>query len=467
MGNNFQVQDLNNLPIANRDSPAALFTQQPGVTLDGAVTGARVDQDNVSLDGLDVNDSATGQFEAIVGNAPVDSVQEFRGVTAGQLSSAGEGGGGQYQLVTRAGTNQFHGAVVEYHRDTDLEANDWFNNNFGVARPPLIRNQFGGNVGGPVKRDKMFFFFDWNSRRDTLSNLVERTVPMDSLRNGEVSYCNNTSTADNCNVSTLSSAQVQGPDPLFGVGFNSALETVITSRYPEPNGIYPAPSGDLINSAGFRFNAPFPLTENDYVGRVDFNLTSTQKLWGRVTFARENATESAPQFAGDPETHPFLNKSYGWVVGHNWVIGSNKVNQAWYGVTFEDYSFPDTFNKTGVNQYSFGSLPSGGTFLSAPYSSASNAQARTYPIPVIGDDFTWQKGRHSFAMGGTFKYINPKSNTILDYNELTVGLGGHSESVASTTSQRYKHLERRDRFLRFGVYLRAGPLFTGRQHVQL
>lgn len=147
IGNNFQVQFLNDLPIANRDSPAALFTQQPGVTLDGAVTGARVDQDRVTLDGLDVNDMATGNFGGIVANAPVDSVQEFRGVVAGELSNAGAGGGGQYDLVTRSGTNQFHGALVEYHRDTDLEANNWFNNNASVGRPPLIRNQFHGNAG--------------------------------------------------------------------------------------------------------------------------------------------------------------------------------------------------------------------------------------------------------------------------------------------------------------------------------
>ncbi len=423
VGNNFQVQDLNNLPIQNRDSPAALFTQQPGVTLDGAVTGARTDQNNVTLDGLDVNDSATGQFEAIVGNAPVDSVQEFRGVTAGMLSSAGEGGGGQYQLVTRSGTNKFHGALVEYHRDTDLEANDWFNNNNDVPRPPLIRNQYGGNVGGPIKRDRAFFFFDWNSRKDTLSNLEERTVPMASFRNGEVSYDNNGG-----GISTLSSAQVAALDPA-GIGFDTSLLSVITGRYPAPNDLS-GNYGDLINTAGFRFNAPFPYTENDYVGKVDFKLTSTQRLWGRVSFARINETESAIQFPGDPETHPFLNKSYAWVVGHTWTIGSNKINQAWYGETYEDYSFPDTFNKTGVNQYSFGGIPSGGTFMSAPYSSAVNAQGRTYPIPVIGDDFSWQKGKHSFSMGGTFKYISPNGYTILDYNEPTVGLGGHLSNLS-------------------------------------
>lgn len=213
IGNNFQVQMLNDLPVQDRSNPSALFVQQPGVTLDGAVTGARTDQSRVTVDGLDVNDYATGEFGAIVARAPVDSVQEFRGVTAGDLSSAGGGGGGQYELVTKSGTNAFHGSLVEYHRDTDLEANDWFNNNAtpAVPRPPLIRNQFGGDIGGPIIKDKLFFFFDYNGRRDRLASLVNRTVPLDSFRNGTLAYVN----ASN-NIETLSSAQVAGFDPAGG-----------------------------------------------------------------------------------------------------------------------------------------------------------------------------------------------------------------------------------------------------------
>jgi hypothetical protein len=428
VGNNFQVQFLNDLPVANRDSPSALFYQQPGVTLDGAVTGARVDQTNVTVDGLDVNDEGTGQFGAIVASAPVDSVQEFRGVTAGPLSSAGQGGGGQFELVTRSGTNQFHGALVEYHRDTDLEANNWFNNLSGVPRPPLIRNQFGGNIGGPIKRDKAFFFFDWNSRRDTLSNLEERTVPMASFRNGEVSYPNNTG-----GISTLTSTQVAALDPL-GTGFNPQLLTIIQNRYPAPNDLS-GNYGDLVNTAGFRFNAPFPFTENDYVGRVDYNFNANQKIWGRVTFERENATESAIHFPGDPETYPFLNKSYAWVVGESWTIGNNRSNQLSYGETYEDYAFPNTYNPTGVNQYSFGTIDSGGTFMDGPYGSAINAQGRTYPIPIVRDDFAWQKGKHALTFGGTFKWESPDGYTYLDYNTPNVGIGGGMQNLNTTAPQ--------------------------------
>jgi hypothetical protein len=377
-----------------------------------------VDQSNVTVDGLEVNDNATGQFGAIVGTAPVDSVQEFRGVTAGELSNSGQGGGGQFELVTRSGTNKFHGNINEYHRDTNLAANSWFNNNIGVPRAPLIRNQFGGNVGGPVLKDRLFFFFDYNQQKDTRSNLVTRTVPTDAFRNGTIQYRTNTG-----GIGTLSSAEVAAIDPL-GIGFSPDLLSLIGSRYPVANDTT-GDVGDLLTTAGFRFNAPFPYDEKDYVGRGDYNLTNTQKLFGRVTFVRTTSTQSAPQYPGDPLTHPFFDKSYGWVVGHTWAIGSNKVNSVSYGENYESYAFPDTYNPQGTSQFIFGGNGSGGNIMSGAYSSAVNAQARTFPIPVIRDDFSWTKGKHSWVIGGTFKYENPAGSTFLDYDQPTLGLGGH------------------------------------------
>jgi hypothetical protein len=427
VGNNFQVQFLNELPVANRDSPSALFTQQPGVTLDGAVTGARVDQNNVVLDGLDVNDNETGNFGTIVGNAPVDSVQEFRGVTASPLAGAGAGGGGQFELVTRGGGNSFHGALVEYHRDTDLEANDWFNNNTGTTpRPPLIRNQFGGNIGGPILKDKLFFFFDYNGRRDTLSNNVERVVPTTSFRNGILTYNNNNGTK-----STLSPAQTATLDPQ-GIGFSPALLSAINSRYPVANDLT-SQVGDGINTAGFRFNAPFPYKEDDYVQRVDYNLNSRMKFFGVGHFTKTNGTQNPIQFPGDPETFPFLDQSYTWVVGHTWTISNTMVNQLSGGETFENYDFPNTFNPTGATQYTtVGGNPSGGAILDNFYASAVNAQGRTFPVPIIRDDFSWDKGKHNITIGGSFKWDTPNGHTILNYNQPTIGLGGQTQSLTVT-----------------------------------
>ncbi len=401
VGNNFQVQYLNELPVEDRDSPAALFTQQPGMSLDGSATGARVDQDRVTLDGLDVNDMATGSFGAIVANAPVDSVQEFRGVVAGDLSTSGPGGGGEFDLVTRSGSNTFHGDANEYHRDTDLEANTWFNNNDTpqVARPPLIRNQFGGAVGGPVIRDRAFFYFDYNGRRDTLSNSVTQTVPLDSYRNQVITYDNNAG-----GTSTLTAAQAASLDPQ-AIGWNSNLVSVINSRYPHANNNQ---VGDGLNTGGFQFNAPFPYVENDFVGRVDYTLTQKLKFYGVGHWTRTNGTESAIQFPGDPETHPFLDQSYSWVVNNTWTISPNKINEFYGGTTTESYAFPNSYNPTGATQWqTFGGNGTGGAILTSPYGSAINAQGRTYPIPVVRDNFTWIRGGHSMTFGGDFKWPYP------------------------------------------------------------
>ena len=431
VGNNFQVAEMNDLPVADRDTPAALFYQQPGVTLDGAVTGARTDQSNVTLDGLEVNDNATGQFGTIVGGAPVDSVQEFRAVTADPLSSAGEGGGGQFELVTKSGTNSFHGAAVEYHRDTDTEANDWFNNNNGTPRPPLIRNQFGANVGGPIWRQKAFFFFDWNSRKDTLSNLVDRTVPLGTntsgYRGGEVAYCDSNSTANNCVTKTLTAAQVAALDPL-GTGWNQAELSLFQSRFPQANDTS-GDVGDLVNTAGFRFNAPFPYTLNNFVQRVDYTINDKMKIYGRGTVQHVSGTEAAIQFPGDPTTYPFLDRSYAYVINHTWTINDRMLNQASYGETFEDFSFNAVYNPQGVNQYSYSGV-------SGPYAGGNNSQDRTFPIPVVRDDFSWEKGKHNFTFGGTFKWETPNAFAAENFNFVGIGIQGNTHLVNLDNSLR-------------------------------
>src|SRR5262249_55246401 len=163
IGNNIDTDRLRDLPAQFRNSPAALLALQPGVTPNtgeaetqvGSVTGSRVDQTNITLDGLDVNDNTIGQAFATVGNAPIDSIQEFRTVTANDGAEQGRSAGGQVMLVTKSGTNEWHGAAREYHRNTVVAANSFFNNKNDLPRPPLIRNQFGADLGGKIIRDKL------------------------------------------------------------------------------------------------------------------------------------------------------------------------------------------------------------------------------------------------------------------------------------------------------------------------
>lgn len=434
IGNNYQVSKLNDLPVYNRNTPAALFTLQPGVTSTGSTTGARTDQDDVTVDGLDVNDFATGNAFAIVGNAPVDSVQEFKGTVGGFTSNSGPGGGGQFQLVTRSGTNHFHGNVNEYHRDRSTVANDWFNNNLGLPRTQLIQNQFGGSLGGPIIHNKAFFFFDYLNSRIAQSVPVERTVPLPSYVAGNVSYINNNTgctkssrqnTTPSC-ISALTPAQVKAMDPA-GIGEDQALFAFITKAYPAANDLT---YGDGVNTGGFRFNAPEPDDQTDYVGKIDYTINSRMKIFGVGSFIRHDAVETAQEFPSDPVlTAPFSDRSYRWAVGHNWQIGNNKVNQATYGETVANYLFPVNFNPQGLYPVSFATGTT--TLLSNPYKSPVNAQGREVPIPQVTDDFNWQLGHHAIDIGGVFKWIHTHDFTKLDYSTLGLGLGGETQSLTA------------------------------------
>jgi hypothetical protein len=192
---NRQVADL---PIEIRNNAAVLLALQPGVQSDsnasdaqyGSVTGARADQQTITLDGLDVVDETIGQAFTTVGRAAVDSVQEVRTIVGNGDSSFGRSSSAQVDIVTKGGTNNFHGTLSEYNRNTAFEANNYFNNLNGVPRSPLVRNQFGGNVGGPIKKDRLFFFFDYEGLRLSNPEQTIQNVPVAAVRAGGLNYIN-------------------------------------------------------------------------------------------------------------------------------------------------------------------------------------------------------------------------------------------------------------------------------------
>lgn len=447
IGTVFDSVLLHTLPIQFRDSPAALLGLQPGVVLsggndpsgnrEGSVTGARADQGNITIDGIDANDQATGQAFATVGNAPVDAIQEFRGITANPLADEGRSSGAQIQLTTKSGTDDFHGNIYEYHRNTIFAANSFFNNANGVPRAALIRNQFGGSIGGPVKKDKLFFFFNYEGRRDASQDNIVRTVPLDTFREGEVGYIND---GPGCTAASrvdtqpacISYTPATGPNSLAaldpaGIGADAALLTFINQRYPHANDLT---GGDGINTGLVRFNAPFQLGNNTYTSRVDYNLTNKQKLFGRFNIVHSAQTDdvnfSTVQFPGDPApAHEIVDHSYSFAIGHTWTISANKINQLTIGLTESRLSFPSIGQQGFPNEYTFGPY-------SAPFESLQG-QFRTVPVPTYRDDFNYIHGKHSLQIGGVFKPEHQTSTQINDFNFLAVGLGGNTTSLDSAT----------------------------------
>src|SRR4030095_2103990 len=111
--------------------------------------------------------------------------------------------GAQISLITKAGTNDFHGALYEYHRNTATSANSFFNNKAGVTRPALIRNLFGGSVSGPIVKDRFFFFYNYEGMREAKATSVTRTVPLPSLGQGIVKFRDTTGALISLNTTQI------------------------------------------------------------------------------------------------------------------------------------------------------------------------------------------------------------------------------------------------------------------------
>jgi hypothetical protein len=447
VGNVINEQQIRELPIQLRDNPAALLGLQPGVIGDnvgtgnvnrvGSVTGARADQSNITVDGIDSNDVTTGQAFVTVGNLPIDSVQEFRAVTANPSASQGRSSGGQIELATKPGSNDFHGSLREYYRGENFAANTFFNNKNGVARPALQRHQFGGSLGGPLPffnfgenngpmfksgKDRLFFFFDYEGRRDDSQTSAARTVPLQHFREGRIGYilANSTSTGAPCPFTSrldtrpdcigfLSLAQSAALDPR-GVGVNTALFSFIAGRYPTANDVS---GGNGINTGLFRYNAPVTLSNNTYTSRIDGNINSHQRAFGRLTITRNTQTNGVELFPGDGDSQRLDDKSYQFVVGHTWVINPSLTNQATVGISRQKWFFPVA--PSAAYPISFTFSPVNGPFAGISY------QDRDVIVPTIRDDVSWTLGNHRLEFGGSFKPIRQNTTLINDFDFATIG----------------------------------------------
>jgi hypothetical protein len=399
------------LPLAARN-PAGLLALQPGVTffgnlegtygvhttsttittqdrLNGSVNGSKPDQNNITLDGVDVNDQNTrNPFQSVL-RVSLDSVQEFRTTTQNPTAEQGRGSGAQIALVTKSGTNSLHGSLYEYNRVKALAANDFFKNQIGQPKDGLIRNVFGVSIGGPVKKDRLFYFVNYEGRRDVdqLTAPV-RLVPTASLRQGIIQYFNRGG-----GVSTMSPAQLQAIDPA-GTGVNGAVLQVLNA-YPMPND---GTIGDGLNTAGYRFSYPYLLTWNTYTARADYTLDNLGKntVFWRSNLQNDDVSRSQ-QFPGEAGPKG-LDNSKGLAAGWTSLFSPRLVNTVRYGFTRNGHEETGTLSTPYV---SFRGL--------ATLHSTSTGLARIIPVHQIGDDAAWTKGRHDIRFGGAYRHITNNS----------------------------------------------------------
>lgn len=252
LGNSFGETQVKEVPIEARNVPELLSLQAgvmyTGHRLDlqdpsykdqdsrsGAVNGARSDQSNMTLDGVDVNDQANGYAFTSVLPTTVDSVQEFRVTTSNYNADQGTGSGAQVALVTKSGTNQVHGSLYEYLRNTVTSANDYFvsasESRLGQPDKPdkLNYNIFGASIGGPIWKDRLFFFANYEGTRQRQEISTVRAIPTSSPTPGAQTMCNGYISYADVNggitvIPPTGPQSLQTLDPL-GLGVNTTPET--------------------------------------------------------------------------------------------------------------------------------------------------------------------------------------------------------------------------------------------------
>ena len=372
LGVAFNNQQVKELPMESRNVPD-LLTLQAGVvyignnpqidtmvdTRSGAVNGARSDQSNVTLDGVAVNNRNGNAFTSVL-PVTLDSVEEFRVTTTNYNADQGGSGGAQVSLVTKSGTNNFHGSAYEYNRNTATSANDYFNKQAQIntclangtplsqivcnQAPKLVRNIFGGSVGGPIKKDRLFFFANYEGTRRSEGQVVNSVVPSDTARDGIVEYpCTNASQCPGGTVTglsgqsytvapgnyALSPSAIQAIDPL-GIGVNPNVINFFNSGYwPHANS---AASGDGLNTLGYVFSSPISLVQDWYIAKVDYNVTQDGKHRISVSGALANVSNPGAQFLpGQAPEDSLVNYNKGIIVGYTGVITNTIVNNFRYG----------------------------------------------------------------------------------------------------------------------------------------
>jgi len=453
--NNATIQQL---PIEGRNVPD-LLSLQPGVlylgrkvdpildSRSGSVSGARSDQSNLTLDGVDDNDQLEGTAFTGVLRTTMDAVQEFRVTTTGANADSGRSSGGQVALVTKSGTNRLHGSLYEYNRNTLFAANDWFNKfseiSAGMPNKPgeLIRNTFGASFGGPIKKDKAFFFLNYEGQRTAEDQQLVQPVPSSTLRQGIVKYqyCPSSST-DNCQnpselqVQTLTPSDLKSMDPHcfalgncpWGGGVDPNMIPVLQS-YPIPN--LPG-SGDGLNIEDFTFPAPNPLLLNTYIAKFDFQLSKSNQLFVRGTLLDDHQS-GTPEFPRQPASFIMTNNSKGFVVGDTWALSPQLVNNLRYG-----------FIRQGLGNRGLGTA-SYVTFGAIPYTPGlANpiAETRTtltnVPVHNVVEDLTWVKGKHTLQFGGNYRHVVVNNATdAISFNSAATGANNLADGGLSNTGQ--------------------------------
>jgi hypothetical protein len=435
-------------PVQLAQLTAGVTVSEPGARDENgygfSANGARSLQNNFLLDGIDNNSNLPDLLNEAnyVVMPSVDALQEFRVETNSYAAEFGRATGAVVNATIKSGTNQFHGVVYEFVRNQMFDARNYFD----ATLPPYHQNQFGATLGGPVLRNKLFFFVDYEGLRVTQGQTYTSLVPTDSQRTGDFSSqldltsptgfndCNGIPTySGELFDTTKTQASTSSPTGYCGVPFAYAngspsnvipaarldsLGAALAALYPEPN----------INGAGYNYvsNPILIRDRNQGDARVDQVITPKDNAFYRFSMSRQPSTIPGP-FGGLADGGGFFtgieeDNGYSIAVSETHIFSPKRVNELRLGYNrLHTSRFQFNYNENVSGQVGFPGVPyaegtdNGGlpqlsfndmSTIGSPTYLPSNEIQNTYSV---GDTFTLILGNHNWKFGGEFK---PEEFTI-------------------------------------------------------
>jgi hypothetical protein len=482
VGNTITNLTIDNLPSLGRDV-STFIALQPGVSPDGSVAGTVVDQSSFTLDGGDNSNDMDGSSNVYtksfagdpsggvanqnsvgpsvggkgVGGAtgvlptPQDSVEEFKVNTAGQTADFNSSSGSEVKVVTKRGTDAWHGTGYEYYKDNNWSSNSWQNNHNDPITPiPSFHySRYGGAVGGPliprgVLGGKTYFFFNYEGFNFPNSETIVRNVPSPTLKLGLLTD-DATGAIYNLNPTAVTYNGITYPgtanDPR-GIGINPLVQTIWNKYEPAANANCTQTLCDSANVQGFSANLAQPTTSKFAVGRLDHDFSSkwhfmSSYRWFELKAAADSQVDIGGFFSGDtlgtPASQANLpQQAFLWTAGLTTNISTNTTNDLHYSFLRNFWQWKRTGDTAqtatlgGALEIFSGQSPGFGQVNDlGPYNvDTQNTRNRLWDghDQMLRDDISMLKGNHLFMFGGTYEHN-------WDYHERTDNGGGINNQV--------------------------------------
>ena len=404
---------IQNLPVLDRQV-SNLFVLEAGVAQNGrantVINGMRPSYTNLTLDGINIQDSVrTNALDFVPNKVTISQINEFTVSTSSADSTIG-GAASTVSLITPSGTNQLHGSGYWFNRNNFFAANDWFNNKDGVSRPFLNLNQLGGTIGGPIKRDKLFFFANYEAFRQHQTTPVSNTILTPTARQGILQYRGVGGVVQQFNV--LTAQQLQP----------SQYMQNLLSQVPATGNNNSL--GDGLNTTGYTFNARNNETRDNATGKLDYSLSPKHVFSGSYAWNRDilDRPDQTPFYSFIP---PVSNNDNAKLlsVSYRWTPTATLTNELRGGFNFQPGTFID---RTPRPSYLIT-----GTLFTTPIETTEIGEGRDTRYYRLEDNARWVRGRHSVAFGfqmfhSSVSSFNANANVSGIVPTYTIGISAQS-----------------------------------------